>query len=202
MTRYGREESTPIVQHTGLSSSTHLGGDSLTQISTNVEAQLVGTPSTTEASTSRHSRGMTHGLGVRGLVERHRKLPVCIAPEFCAFVGEHAAKFASQIGVQVHTKLSTMNAYSWKNVGSGEKEAIIQNVANQFDIQGESVPVNKSLNTKCGRLLSSHYNRLFAKYKKLVKDEGSTKSPKEMLETKIKREQLTNTFTDVETSRL
>ena len=44
----------------------------------------------------------------------------------------------------------------------------------QFDIQGESLLVNKSLNTKCGRLLSSHYNKLFAKYKKLVKDEGST----------------------------
>ena len=29
----------------------------------------------------------------------------------------------------MHTNLSTMNAYSWKNVGSGEKEAIIQNVA-------------------------------------------------------------------------
>ena len=43
----------------------------------------------------------------------------------------------------------------------------------QFDIQGESILVNKSLNTKCGRLLSSHYNRLFTKYKKLVKDEGS-----------------------------
>ena len=43
----------------------------------------------------------------------------------------------------------------------------------QFDIQGESVLVNKSLNTKCGRLLSSYNNRLFAKYKKLVKDEGS-----------------------------
>ena len=44
----------------------------------------------------------------------------------------------------------------------------------QFDIQGESVLVNKSLNTKCGRLLSNHYYRLFAKYKKLMKDEGST----------------------------
>ena len=43
----------------------------------------------------------------------------------------------------------------------------------QFDIQAESVLVNKSLNTKCGRLLSNHYNRLFTKYKKLVKDEGS-----------------------------
>ena len=46
MARYRREESTPVVQHTGPSSSTHLGGDSLAQISTNVEAQLVGTPST------------------------------------------------------------------------------------------------------------------------------------------------------------
>ena len=44
----------------------------------------------------------------------------------------------------------------------------------QFDIQGESVLVNKSLNTKCGKLVSSHHNKLFTKYKKLVKDEGST----------------------------
>ena len=81
------------------------------------------------ASTSKRARGITRGLGVRGLVEKHGKLPVLIAPNFCALVGEHVGKFASQIGVQVRTNLSTMNAYSWKNVGSGEKEAIIQNVA-------------------------------------------------------------------------
>ena len=81
------------------------------------------------ASTSRRARGMTCGLGVRGLVEKHGKLPVLIAPEFCAPVSEHVGKFASQIGVQVRTNLSTMNAYSWKNIDSGEKEAIIQNVA-------------------------------------------------------------------------
>ena len=46
MARYRREESTPTIQHIGPSSSAHLGGDSLAQISTNVEAQLVGTPST------------------------------------------------------------------------------------------------------------------------------------------------------------
>ena len=46
MARYKREKSTPAVQHTGPSLSTHLGGDSLAQTSTNVEAQLVGTPST------------------------------------------------------------------------------------------------------------------------------------------------------------
>ena len=72
---------------------------------------------------------MTCGLGVRGLVEKHGKLPILIAPEFCAPVGEHVGKFASQIGVQVHTNLSTMNAYSWKNIDSGEKGVIIQNVA-------------------------------------------------------------------------
>ena len=48
MARYRREESTPAVQHIGPSLSTHLGGNSLAQISTNVEAQLVGTPSTTD----------------------------------------------------------------------------------------------------------------------------------------------------------
>ena len=46
MARYRREKSTPAVQHTGPSLSTYLGGDSLAQTSTNVEAQLVGTPST------------------------------------------------------------------------------------------------------------------------------------------------------------
>ena len=71
---------------------------------------------------------MTRGLGVQGLVEKHRKLPVHIAPKFCAPIREHAGKFASQIDVQVRTNLSTMNSYSWKNVDSGEKEAIIQNV--------------------------------------------------------------------------
>ena len=34
--------------------------------------------------------------------------------------------------------------------------------------------MNKSLDIRCGRLLSSHYNKLFAKFKKLVKDEGNT----------------------------
>ena len=46
---------------------------------------------------------MTRGLGVQGLIKKHRKLPVCIAPKFCAHVGDHAGKFASQIGVQVRT---------------------------------------------------------------------------------------------------
>ena len=71
---------------------------------------------------------MTHGLGVRGLVEKHGKLPVRIVLEFYDPVGEHARKLASQIGVQVRTNLSTTKAYSWKNVDSNEKEVIIQNV--------------------------------------------------------------------------
>ncbi|KAL0013417.1 hypothetical protein SO802_000486 [Lithocarpus litseifolius] len=66
--RYRHEKSTPTVQHTGPSSSMHLGGDSLAQISTNVEVQLVGTPSTTDASTSRHAHGMTRGLGYEDLL--------------------------------------------------------------------------------------------------------------------------------------
>ena len=49
MARYRREESIPVVQHTGPSSSVrHLGRDPLAQISTNVKAQLVGTSSTTD----------------------------------------------------------------------------------------------------------------------------------------------------------
>nr|POE57287.1 hypothetical protein CFP56_35146 [Quercus suber] len=121
-----REESTPALQHIGPSLSAHLGGDFLAHISTNVEALLVGTPSTTGASTSRCARGMKLGLGVRGLVEKHGKLPVHIALEFCDPIGEHAGKLASQIDVQVRT---ITKAYSWKNADSSEKEAIIQNVA-------------------------------------------------------------------------
>lgn len=81
------------------------------------------------ASISRRACGMTRGLGVLGLVEKHGKLPVRIALEFCDPVGKHAGKLASQIGVQVRMNLSTTKAYSWKNVDSNEKEAIIQNVA-------------------------------------------------------------------------
>ena len=80
------------------------------------------------ASISRRARGMTRGLGVRELVEKHGKLPVRIAPEFCDPIGEYAGKLACQIGVQVRMNLSTTKAYSWKNVDSSEKEAIIQNV--------------------------------------------------------------------------
>ena len=64
------------------------------------------------ASTSIRARGMTRGLGVRGLVEKHGKLPVRIAPEFCDPSGEHARKLASQIGVQVCMNLSTVKVYS------------------------------------------------------------------------------------------
>ena len=49
--------------------------------------------------------------------------------EFCAPIGEHVCKLAGQIGVQVHTNLSTMTVCYWKNVDSGEKEVIIQNLA-------------------------------------------------------------------------
>ena len=81
------------------------------------------------ASTSKHARGMTRGLGVRGLVEKHGKLSVRIALEFCDPIGEHAGKLTAHISVQVHTNLSTTKVYSWKNVDSNEKKAIIQNVA-------------------------------------------------------------------------
>ena len=47
MACFRHEESTPIVQHTGPSLSTHLDGDSHAQIFTNVEAHFVGTLSST-----------------------------------------------------------------------------------------------------------------------------------------------------------
>ena len=49
----------------------------------------------------------------------------------------------------------------------------------QLDIQGDTVHVKKSLNTKCGRLLSRHSNKLNSKYKKShkVSRRGVCKKP-------------------------
>ena len=44
---------------------------------------------------------------------------------------------------------------------------------NQFKLQGDSNLVTKTLNTKCGRLLSSNSNKLHQAYKKLVQSHGA-----------------------------
>ena len=43
----------------------------------------------------------------------------------------------------------------------------------QFELEGESNLVNKTINTKCGRLLSCSSNKLYQIYKKLVQSHGA-----------------------------
>ena len=43
----------------------------------------------------------------------------------------------------------------------------------QFELEGDSNLVTKTINTKCGRLLSSGSNKLYQTYKKLVQSHGA-----------------------------
>ena len=43
----------------------------------------------------------------------------------------------------------------------------------QFELEGDSNLVTKTINTKCGRLLSSGFNKLYQTYKKLVQSHGT-----------------------------
>ena len=43
----------------------------------------------------------------------------------------------------------------------------------QFELEGDSNLVTKTINTKCGRLFSSGFNKLYQTYKKLVKSHGT-----------------------------
>ena len=42
----------------------------------------------------------------------------------------------------------------------------------QFELEGDSNLATKTINTKCGRLLSSGFNKLYQTYKKLVQSHG------------------------------
>ena len=43
----------------------------------------------------------------------------------------------------------------------------------QFELEGDSNLVTKTINTKCGRLFSSGFNKLYQTYKKLVQSHGA-----------------------------
>ena len=51
---------------------------------------------------------------VRALVEKSGKLPVRIAAEYDAPVGNNACKLVNQIGVQVRSNLSSYKVKNWK----------------------------------------------------------------------------------------
>lgn len=136
-------------------------------------------PQTTDAltsttgSTSRNTHGTTRDIAVRALVEKSDKLPVCIAAEYDAPVGKNACKLVNQIGVQVRSNLSSYNVKNWKSVDAATRDVMLQNIADQFELQGDSNLIMKTLNTKCGRLLSCSSNKLHQAYKKLIQSHGA-----------------------------
>ena len=64
--------------------------------------------------------------------------------------------------------LSILNSYN--NIFIIHIHFILQD---QFELQGDSNLVTKTLNTKCGRLFSYSSNKLHQTYKKLVQSPGT-----------------------------
>lgn len=170
LTRSRGEASIPVVQSTVQSAvqstETPLEANPLAQSSSSAEATDALTSTT--GSASRNTRGSTRGIAVRTLVEKSGKLPVRIAAEYDAPVGKNACKLVNQIGVQVRSNLSSYNVKNWKSVDAATRDVVLQNIVDQFELEGDSNLVTKTVNTKCGRLLSSGSNKLYQTYKKLV----------------------------------
>uniref|UniRef100_A0A2N9JAY4 Transposase Tnp1/En/Spm-like domain-containing protein n=3 Tax=Fagus sylvatica TaxID=28930 RepID=A0A2N9JAY4_FAGSY len=131
-----------------------------------VDAQIGGTSGGTVASTNTRTRGPTRGIGVQRLFDKDGKLPVPIPQEFRKPVGKNASKCVNQIGVQVRQNMPNIGVRKWKKVADSIKQPMYQCVEDKFDLQGDSVDVNKSLNTKFANSLRQHVYRLHTKYKK------------------------------------
>ncbi|KAK9984422.1 hypothetical protein SO802_033947 [Lithocarpus litseifolius] len=171
LTRSRGEASIPVVQSAVQSTETPPEANPPAQSSSSADATDALTSTT--GSTSRNTRGTTRGIAVRTLVEKGGKLPVRIAAEYDAPVGKNACKLVNQIGIQVRSNLSSYNVKNWKSVDAATRDVVLQNIADQFELQGDSNLVTKTLNTKCGRLLSCSSNKLHQAYKKLVQSHGA-----------------------------
>ncbi|XP_075657453.1 uncharacterized protein LOC142627469 [Castanea sativa] len=168
LTRSRGEASIPVVQSTVQSTETPPEANPPIQSSSSAEAQTIGALTSTTGSASRNTHETTRGIAVRALVEKNCKLPVRIAAEYDAPVGKNACKLVNQIGLQVRSNLSSYNVKNWKNVDAATRDVVLQNIADQFELLGDSNLVTKTLNTKCGRLLSSSSYKLHQAYKKLI----------------------------------
>ncbi|KAL0009741.1 hypothetical protein SO802_004849 [Lithocarpus litseifolius] len=171
LTRSRGEASIPVVQFAVQSTETSPEANPPAQSSSSADATNALTSTT--GSTSRNTRGTTRGIVVRALVEKGGKLPIRIAAEYDAPVGKNACKLINQIGVQVRSNLSSYNVKNWKSVDAAIRDVVLQNITDQFELQGDSNLVTKTLNTKCGRLLSCSSNKLHQAYKKLVQSHGA-----------------------------
>ncbi|KAL0007047.1 hypothetical protein SO802_008549 [Lithocarpus litseifolius] len=143
------------------------------QSSSNAEAQTTGALTSRTGSDSINTRGTTRGIAIWALVEKSGKLPVHITAEYDAPVGKNVCKLVNQIGIQVQNNLSSYNVKNWKNVDAATRDMVLQNIADQFELQGDSNLVTKTLNAKCERLLSSSSHKLHQVYKKLIQPHGA-----------------------------
>ncbi|XP_065622080.1 uncharacterized protein LOC136064359 [Quercus suber] len=171
LTRSRGEASIPVVQSMVQSTETLPEANPPAQSSSSAEATDALTSTT--GSTSRNTHGTTHGIAVSALVEKSGKLPVRIAAEYDALAGKNTCKLVNQFGVQVRNNLSSYNVKNWKSVDATTRDVVLQNIMDQFELEGDSNLVTKTINTKCGRLLSSGSNKLYQTYKKLVQSYGA-----------------------------
>ncbi|KAH7864852.1 hypothetical protein Vadar_034637 [Vaccinium darrowii] len=103
------------------------------------------------------------------LIDKDRRLKVPIPPQFCAPIGEHAAKMASKIGYEVWTNVIDLGVRRWKVVDDIVKAPILQRLTvvarstyvwfhklqsyhylkyqiwqDKFDLQGDPMDVDKA----------------------------------------------------------
>ncbi|GFS35696.1 hypothetical protein Acr_00g0041600 [Actinidia rufa] len=112
-------------------------------------------PNNNVASINRRTRGPTRGIEAQRVIDKKGTLPIVIAPQFHAPVGEHAARMASKIGMEVRTHLMDLGVHRWKAVDDTVKAPILQRLTDKFDLQGNPSHVGKIVARQCGRTLSS-----------------------------------------------
>ncbi|XP_057511124.1 uncharacterized protein LOC130793447 isoform X2 [Actinidia eriantha] len=129
-------------------------------------------PNNNVASINRCTRGPTRGIEAQRVIDKKGTLPIVIAPQFNAPVGEHAARMASKIGMEVRTHLMDLGVHRWKAVDDTIKAPILQHLTDKFDLQGNPSHVGKIVARQCGRTLSSFSYRLHKNYQKLKDARG------------------------------
>ncbi|GFS44235.1 hypothetical protein Acr_00g0089310 [Actinidia rufa] len=129
-------------------------------------------PNNNVASINRRTRGPTRGIKAQRVIDKKGTLPIVIAPQFHAPVGEHAARMASKIGMEVRTHLMDLGVHRWKAIDDTVKAPILQRLTDKFDLQGNPSHVGKIVARQCGRTLSSFSYRLHKNYQKLKDARG------------------------------
>ncbi|CAL5427492.1 unnamed protein product [Camellia sinensis] len=109
----------------------------------NVQPAHEVTASSSVAPHDKRGRGPTRDIQDQRIVEKDGMMVVPVPEQFHAPVGDQASKLASKIGIE-----------------------------DQFDLQGNSSDVARTLNTQFGRRLSTFTYRLHKQYKQLKDARG------------------------------